>query len=174
MLRRIKSPVLGAKQLRQAASPRRPAPAAWAALIASTERAMADHSPAISVLQAGSPLNSPALAPAASEPKKAVRWLIWPDQIGMDKRSNSARVSATAGASFCSRLTGAALITTAYGLLRSRAVLTVSSTAAMSKNPGRTGMTTMVAVLRSEEHTSELQSPDHLVCRLLLEKKKNQ
>src|SRR5258708_21767236 len=30
-----------------------------------------------------------------------------------------------------------------------------------------------LGVLRSEEHTSELQSPDHLVCRLLLEKKKN-
>src|SRR5258708_25085983 len=29
-----------------------------------------------------------------------------------------------------------------------------------------------VAAKRSEEHTSELQSPDHLVCRLLLEKKK--
>src|SRR5258708_259600 len=28
--------------------------------------------------------------------------------------------------------------------------------------------------VRSEEHTSELQSPDHLVCRLLLEKKKKQ
>src|SRR5258708_29759360 len=28
-------------------------------------------------------------------------------------------------------------------------------------------------LLRSEEHTSELQSPDHLVCRLLLEKKKS-
>src|SRR5258708_15811212 len=28
------------------------------------------------------------------------------------------------------------------------------------------------AGVRSEEHTSELQSPDHLVCRLLLEKKK--
>src|SRR5258708_19175358 len=28
------------------------------------------------------------------------------------------------------------------------------------------------AAWRSEEHTSELQSPDHLVCRLLLEKKK--
>src|SRR5258708_40373504 len=27
-------------------------------------------------------------------------------------------------------------------------------------------------ISRSEEHTSELQSPDHLVCRLLLEKKK--
>src|SRR5258708_26025612 len=29
-----------------------------------------------------------------------------------------------------------------------------------------------IALKRSEEHTSELQSPDHLVCRLLLEKKK--
>src|SRR3989442_9056239 len=29
------------------------------------------------------------------------------------------------------------------------------------------------AVMRSEEHTSELQSRPHLVCRLLLEKKKN-
>src|SRR5258708_30209004 len=28
-------------------------------------------------------------------------------------------------------------------------------------------------LFRSEEHTSELQSPDHLVCRLLLEKKKS-
>src|SRR5438552_12501759 len=31
----------------------------------------------------------------------------------------------------------------------------------------------MFSQSRSEEHTSELQSPDHLVCRLLLEKKKN-
>src|SRR5258708_13279719 len=30
-----------------------------------------------------------------------------------------------------------------------------------------------LASYRSEEHTSELQSPDHLVCRLLLEKKKS-
>src|SRR5258708_31827741 len=29
-----------------------------------------------------------------------------------------------------------------------------------------------IQTTRSEEHTSELQSPDHLVCRLLLEKKK--
>src|SRR5258708_23688244 len=33
-------------------------------------------------------------------------------------------------------------------------------------------MTGWTAKFRSEEHTSELQSPDHLVCRLLLEKKK--
>src|SRR5256885_10808338 len=30
-----------------------------------------------------------------------------------------------------------------------------------------------LALFRSEEHTSELQSPCNLVCRLLLEKKKN-
>src|SRR5690348_17805341 len=30
-----------------------------------------------------------------------------------------------------------------------------------------------IRLSRSEEHTSELQSPVHLVCRLLLEKKKN-
>src|SRR5690348_18075675 len=30
-----------------------------------------------------------------------------------------------------------------------------------------------IQAYRSEEHTSELQSPVHLVCRLLLEKKKN-
>src|SRR2546430_8777542 len=32
---------------------------------------------------------------------------------------------------------------------------------------------TMLQVARSEEHTSELQSQSNLVCRLLLEKKKN-
>src|SRR5690625_6005057 len=34
-------------------------------------------------------------------------------------------------------------------------------------------LTWLVTTLRSEEHTSELQSRGHLVCRLLLEKKKN-
>src|SRR5256885_13216165 len=32
---------------------------------------------------------------------------------------------------------------------------------------------TVISPSRSEEHTSELQSPCNLVCRLLLEKKKN-
>src|SRR2546426_12016783 len=36
---------------------------------------------------------------------------------------------------------------------------------------GGTGKTSL-SVARSEEHTSELQSPCNLVCRLLLEKKK--
>src|SRR5690348_17659308 len=51
------------------------------------------------------------------------------------------------------------------------------------KLPGMTGLEFLqatrtinanipVIMMRSEEHTSELQSPVHLVCRLLLEKKK--
>src|SRR5690348_17927741 len=43
------------------------------------------------------------------------------------------------------------------------------SSQAVSLAPCRTGR---VSSTRSEEHTSELQSPVHLVCRLLLEKKK--
>src|SRR2546430_7392985 len=35
------------------------------------------------------------------------------------------------------------------------------------------GFVPFVGALRSEEHTSELQSQSNLVCRLLLEKKKN-
>src|SRR5258708_31345284 len=38
--------------------------------------------------------------------------------------------------------------------------------------PGSCSHSEIVRGSRSEEHTSELQSPDHLVCRLLLEKKK--
>src|SRR5258708_12599454 len=38
--------------------------------------------------------------------------------------------------------------------------------------PRRMADCTARFMARSEEHTSELQSPDHLVCRLLLEKKK--
>src|SRR5258708_10143630 len=42
---------------------------------------------------------------------------------------------------------------------------------ARGKEPGRSS-SGRGSLGRSEEHTSELQSPDHLVCRLLLEKKK--
>src|SRR5258708_15011899 len=37
----------------------------------------------------------------------------------------------------------------------------------------RVRVTLLIAFARSEEHTSELQSPDHIVCRLLLDKKKS-
>src|SRR5207244_7346334 len=45
-------------------------------------------------------------------------------------------------------------------------------TAPMSNCPALIAGTIALEPPRSEEHTSELQSPDHLVCRLLLEKKK--
>src|SRR5947208_3792674 len=50
--------------------------------------------------------------------------------------------------------------------------------AAPARSSNLTAFNPAVSVIltgnRSEEHTSELQSPDHLVCRLLLEKKKKQ
>src|SRR5438552_16333567 len=39
-------------------------------------------------------------------------------------------------------------------------------------SPEEAALSDLAGTGRSEEHTSELQSPDHLVCRLLLEKKK--
>src|SRR3712207_7393095 len=41
-------------------------------------------------------------------------------------------------------------------------------------SPGTSGRTGGYAYARSEEHTSELQSRQYLVCRLLLEKKNKQ
>src|SRR5258708_18881327 len=46
--------------------------------------------------------------------------------------------------------------------------------AARAQESLMTNLRSEIAFARSEEHTSELQSPDHLVCRLLLEKKKLQ
>src|SRR5258708_11139979 len=51
----------------------------------------------------------------------------------------------------------------------------ISKTPISPKSPRRWAQRASVSkspATRSEEHTSELQSPDHLVCRLLLEKKK--
>src|SRR5689334_25033586 len=48
----------------------------------------------------------------------------------------------------------------------------VASPAASSRGTSCTDTTPNTTPLRSEEHTSELQSQFHLVCRLLLEKKK--
>src|SRR5258708_31227882 len=46
------------------------------------------------------------------------------------------------------------------------------STGPMEPLPVSRDLRRAMVCSRSEEHTSELQSPDHLVCRLLLEKKK--
>src|SRR3712207_8692446 len=52
-------------------------------------------------------------------------------------------------------------------------LLVAVRTGAYADPPERDGTAALCArVLRSEEHTSELQSRQYLVCRLLLEKKK--
>src|SRR5688500_19100402 len=61
-------------------------------------------------------------------------------------------------------------------------ILTLSPTSALSVGPGTaplyvhalTNLPGSSSQPRSEEHTSELQSPCNLVCRLLLDKKKPQ
>src|SRR5258708_25477749 len=54
-------------------------------------------------------------------------------------------------------------------LAKNRALL---AAAHAGTDVARRALAQAVLETRSEEHTSELQSPDHLVCRLLLEKKK--
>src|SRR5256886_13414416 len=49
----------------------------------------------------------------------------------------------------------------------------VSERAGLHGGATRYGLGVVASDLRSEEHTSELQSQSNLVCRLLLEKKKN-
>src|SRR5258708_11793089 len=59
-------------------------------------------------------------------------------------------------------------------LFRSLSLSRWPTNAASSRNsatPRQYRIAITSAQPRSEEHTSELQSPDHLVCRLLLEKK---
>src|SRR5690348_18126044 len=53
-------------------------------------------------------------------------------------------------------------------------LVVVNRKARMGRNPATGEAIKIPAKKRSEEHTSELQSPVHLVCRLLLEKKKKQ
>src|SRR5258708_14642781 len=63
-------------------------------------------------------------------------------------------------------------------LFRSCCVSPIATATRSESAPSRTSRRcpprsrTFSPSMRSEEHTSELQSPDHLVCRLLLEKKK--
>src|SRR5258708_17077413 len=61
---------------------------------------------------------------------------------------------------------GAKLRTVMSSIIRWRNGVTLRAVAMGNTNG------VVLLLMRSEEHTSELQSPDHLVCRLLLEKKK--
>src|SRR5437762_13352614 len=60
------------------------------------------------------------------------------------------------------------------GLIMSEArdATAIDDPAVRGNNPDTLLLCGSLTMLRSEEHTSELQSPMYLVCRLLLEKKK--
>src|SRR5207244_6548859 len=62
-------------------------------------------------------------------------------------------------------LVGVALIAGAYFHLQGWGLLLVTTAAAIFAL-----VAAFLILARSEEHSSEVQSPDHLVCRLLLEK----
>src|SRR5258708_31248645 len=66
--------------------------------------------------------------------------------------------------------TGSSSPTTAASDMQSSG--STKSTPTSVRHAQMSGLTMSTPNFRSEEHTSELQSPDHLVCRLLLEKKK--
>src|SRR5207253_6473040 len=74
-------------------------------------------------------------------------------------------------------LTGALLLLTLMACATvaptpARDVARAASLAAAPRRDCVSDTATRIPVKRSEEHTSELQSRGHLVCRLLLEKKK--
>src|SRR5256885_9303488 len=62
--------------------------------------------------------------------------------------------------------------TTLFRSIRSRDLARTGSSAAWSSASSAKSKVRALSAMRSEEHTSELQSPCNLVCRLLLEKKK--
>src|SRR5258708_18444721 len=75
-----------------------------------------------------------------------------------------------AGTDAAVKATGMRNVSRVWPVCLAVAVLTVHTAAQKPASPAKAP--TASGLRRSEEHTSELQSPDHLVCRLLLEKKK--
>src|SRR2546426_5988497 len=88
-------------------------------------------------------------------PASSADVLIW-------RRSMARTVPSWTGSSYCLPVR---LSTTVRVSLGTRGVLDFGWGKIITEGRGKTGK-------RSEEHTSELQSPCNLVCRLLLEKKK--
>src|SRR5262245_65077937 len=76
--------------------------------------------------------------------------------------------AAAAGACACAGAAGASPAATAVPAPRRKLRLAIGLLSS-----GVSVVVLSAVLLRSEEHTSELQSLRHLVCRLLLEKKKN-
>src|SRR3712207_7289228 len=64
------------------------------------------------------------------------------------------------------------VLTVGLSIEISHAVAAAAAAGTLTFSRGQTTMLDLTLLWRSEEHTSELQSRQYLVCRLLLEKKK--
>src|SRR3712207_7485153 len=78
------------------------------------------------------------------------------------RRLNVAGASSSSGTTTCAVITAQTPASTAAR----------NGSSAAARSPATTGNARCESTDRSEEHTSELQSRQYLVCRLLLEKKK--
>src|SRR5258708_20370621 len=98
---------------------------------------------------------------ASSREKPNVVWVrsLVPKEKNSASCAISPAVSAARGISI--------MVPNLYGTFTPVSFCTASATGFSSACTTRSS-----ATVRSEEHTSELQSPDHLVCLLLLEKQK--
>src|SRR5437879_7356577 len=84
-------------------------------------------------------------------------------------KGKESRTGAMLGYRFSDRSSGAVWLECCYGPLESRDKRPkVTTSPLVPNNPFPATATTYPPTVRSEEHTSELQSPMYLVCRLLL------
>src|SRR3712207_9024336 len=83
------------------------------------------------------------------------------------RSKNGAGFQALSGPKFLTRRAGGVIFDTPAGEMRHPRMPNLTPPMSDLTPPGN------LAAHRSEEHTSELQSRQYLVCRLLLEKKKN-
>src|SRR5256885_8674340 len=110
---------------------------------------------------------------AAAVSKNAERYSFTGPHVESLRSSNAC--CATTPATWCwpwpSRGVPVKIDTTICG--RNRRITTMTSASTESRGQKRNDSAPVLEKPRSEEHTSELQSPCNLVCRLLLEKKKS-
>src|SRR2546429_4329695 len=98
------------------------------------------------------------------------------DRISVDASEQVVRVKTEAGRRGPSQIDYAVTVPAWMALNLSGVYTDIKVDGAQNEITAETvqGEVTVLGGARSEEHTSELQSPLHLVCRLLLEKKKKQ
>src|SRR3712207_7046799 len=110
----------------------------------------------------------------ASRRRHTRYWRDWSSDVCSSDLARLHQVSPTAATTATARATPATTLATRCSPL-SRVLVRVACTTSSAVSAAMIGggSCSPTSWARSEEHTSELQSRQYLVCRLLLEKKKN-